>query len=1248
MFSLAAALTSAIGDTRPDRAVATIVSLWRALWSAAKWDSRHTFENGIGRLSRAGVQTRLLKELSGRCWIPEETRSQIADALLGPFAKNDASEAIFLNIAHFCLFDLVKQMLSDAGRSCDLEYWASRDVRYTARLQLSAPAMRSVQIYTKSLKRWLEGVDAPHRAHHAMYLVAADLEASEPDDENGEALSPDGYFDLIAALGWVWPSTGAGEVQADPARFDAEELIGRYFGLPTAIPGLDAIFAGSGPLVIDAPGIVAGDSAKPAQPIGGRVLVITGPYGSGKSTLVLELAVEVARKGGAAIVAAMEQSPEECLYALESFGIRTSSQTFQTVREMRAAIPLFSQAYTGKGVLAFLPITRSPEAMKDSESFGEFLTLLSERFTWMEAFPLRLIIVDPINSVLARSEELQPDGRRKLLDVFDRAKQRGINICLTRERAGDIDRDPPFEENIADTVLHVATARTDSALRRSIEVRKSRLQKEEPGRHDLSMRQGAGIRIFPSSASVARRANRAETPRQTRIPVSTGIDGLDRLLGRTGLLSGDIVALNGPPGSSRTLIGEHFLFVHQGVGESQKTAPKSLFVSDASYATILYQLQLVSAQRWNRPHYGRKNLEDIVICSVVADSVEPSQILQTIKDQFEHAKSENTHIDRVLVADISRWERHHGGEHGDPTFGHALMALLRSYGATCALLADYVTGDQTSLLRDVIVNGADCVLQFERMEFRGQVRQFVRATRSREMTHRRDLYEMIVAQGAVNVRSAGVLLRRDEKGNVRPVNIRLFLHADSPHHHEFNAKLEGAIQTSLADVRIDDQWSHYDPDMFRLSASSAVDEVQVMQLDEFQLPMGSDPDVEQKLFVYRPDQPDDFATDPGKLLTRLGRRIVTRDGTGLIAVPFYENISVLARHDQRMNEAAAKLGLTVPEFDALSSSSPDQAWLRLVEMGRKWEEQGKDYWFFSCPFSQPETVETYNCLFFEILLAFVQPNNSECGLATWLAAPEAKMAANIFRSLCCASHAHEREYFRSLKPSNNSHKKSHKLRLFTSEFDSNKNGPVVWRHWYNTLSEMMWDLEPVERSAISVHPLPGCKTSAGEWYLSVPAYSAAPELAWEIIHMITSPERELQRIYHGVGLPTRESYYRHTAPLNPASLISPFFHVSRSLLKTLVEDAFQRSQFPCYQRMTETISAHLQQILELPAPDQHSSKALEAQVNSVIDHLLESIDYIRESTVCSHCHQTSFDGVQLQHGLPREAETKVPVRGRTG
>jgi len=78
--------------------------------------------------------------------------------------------------------------------------------------------------------------------------------------------------------------------------------------------------------------------------------------------------------------------------------------------------------------------------------------------------------------------------------------------------------------------------------------------------------------------------------------------------------------------------------------------------------------------------------------------------------------------------------------------------------------------------------------------------------------------------------------------------------------------------------------------------------------------------------------------------------------------------------------------------------------------------------------------------------------------------------------------------------------------------------------------------------------------------------------------------------------------------------VSPFFHIPRTKLDQLVNGAFQRSQFPCYQQFSEVISAHLHRILDLPPskPDD-----LRKQIDSTVESLRDSINYIQDTTICS-------------------------------
>jgi hypothetical protein len=189
-------------------------------------------------------------------------------------------------------------------------------------------------------------------------------------------------------------------------------------------------------------------------------------------------------------------------------------------------------------------------------------------------------------------------------------------------------------------------------------------------------------------------------------------------------------------------------------------------------------------------------------------------------------------------------------------------------------------------------------------------------------------------------------------------------------------------------------------------------------------------------------------------------------------------------------------------------------------------------------------------------------------------------------------------------------------------------GPYVWRHWYNTLNAYLAAKSPEYRHRIRVQPLFGTITTAGEWYLAIPAYSAAPEIGWNLIQLFTSTERELQRVYLGVGLPTRKAFYGldATGPglvaakeRRGVATLSPFFDLDLKVLQQLVIRAFRRSQFPCYLRFTDTISAHLKRILELPEPARgENRKELYDQVDRIVNDLVANLAFVR-GDYCGTC-----------------------------
>ena len=162
------------------------------------------------------------------------------------------------------------------------------------------------------------------------------------------------------------------------------------FGLPTAIPGLDDLFGGGGLMLMEAAPGRAG-----TQRIGGRAVLTVGPFGTGKSLLSLQVAVEVARKGGVAWVMPLEQTTEECLYALQSTGGLPDGSPLRVATTVPEALHLLENPDGERGALILLRSIK--------ESFRDFVDAFDEHVRLMQKYPLRLIVVDPV-SALSQNE----------------------------------------------------------------------------------------------------------------------------------------------------------------------------------------------------------------------------------------------------------------------------------------------------------------------------------------------------------------------------------------------------------------------------------------------------------------------------------------------------------------------------------------------------------------------------------------------------------------------------------------------------------------------------------------------------------------------------------------------------------------------------------------------------------------------------------------------------------------------------
>jgi KaiC/GvpD/RAD55 family RecA-like ATPase len=1107
----------------------------------------------------------------------------------------------------------LEHLLGDVRRPAELRYAVMRQLRSRYGAVLSATLAEAFHLMADVARDLL--LKSPDRELELETDLVPPLyeAANAAHSAAGTAAFPRLMLDVCGAIGALVPVGSRGRVRFDPQALQGEYLLNQCFGLPTSIPGFDDLFGGGGLLLADAFQGPAHAGELEPDGVGARLVLTMGPFGSGKSLLSLQMAVEIARKGGVAWLTASEQSVEECRYALQSVGVSVNDPTFTFVSADVDAFPVLSQQTQGSGALIFLP----GRALK----YPEFIESLRTKLEWLRRYPLRMLIVDPFNAVYPTEDKTPTESRALTVDLLRDAKRAGVNIWMTSEQFGTGDPERRFEENIADTVIRVGVDRNGSP-QRFIEVSKSRLQRERSGRHVLTITSNQGIEIHPLPAVyIGEKSLRRDA--QELVETNLGIPGLRTVLGRRGVLSGDVVSLHGQIGAYQTVLGMQFL---RATDDAQAY---SLLVADFTENRMQ---ETVRAAYQQAPEGRSRPVENILLLPIEPGSADPGRILLEIHKILEKHRVLRKPVDRVLIANLSRWELEMPRiVAGDVGFGVALTSLLRRYAVTSLIVCGHLSESNRSSLSDLFLESADVVIDILRVDFRGQEKYYVRALKSHGGTHRRGRFELVVNESGLHIRAKESLVRVDAAGNVHPLRLRMFLHSETLNHRLYNKRLIGALRTALTPfVDVEPQNQRYDPNVLALGSSSGIDELQVLQLDEFQLPYRSS--YRDEAFpLYRFG--DETAALVADRIPRLRERSIemsddqTNSGNGagrLVAVPFYENMSLLACR-----------------YDLLGTRVFPQSWPELVKAYDRWKEQDHpdDELFFACHVSKSDQLESYNCLFLEMLYSQSEPPaGTECDLHSWLTRDwtQTKQAVSWFRTLIRPGH----------------------LKMFTPNWRLIKDSEwekrqvtvtaraAIGRHWYNTLNQTLSELKIEELQQVGVHALYGAKagsymTTAGEWYLAVPAYSAAPEVALDVIEYLTGPDKEMQRLNKGIGLPTRSQFYSVPSEAGVDAVgISPYFTMNPKVLRDLVENPFRRSCFDCYQLFAEVLSSHLHRILELPDPserEEHGEERLDRQMNEVIRSLIASIDFIRHRSMCEACRGRSRNQealAQLQQQRP--------------
>jgi KaiC/GvpD/RAD55 family RecA-like ATPase len=1161
-----ASLITACGGFR--EAVHAFMTFSRAFWTLCLDESERQ-KSPKRDLYRRGIDAERLRSLYGSALggpLSAETfqivKQRVTELDICRI-EEDGSYAIRRSVAN--PLDFIRATLQEARPDYELKYFVMQNIRRHYRFQQSAAAAHQFHALAIAVNALLvkriarNGTMGQTLTLEVHRDILPTLKQATEQSAVNTPHTIELFLETCRAVNYLRLSWRPNHVEVPALSIDAEFLLSRMFGLPTQIKGLDDLFGGGGIMFVDA--------AEPSDRIGigGRAVVTVGPFGSAKSLLTLQIAIEVARKGGVAWVMPLEQTAEECLYTMESMGCLRDDAPLCVATTVPEAIELLDHPVAGKGALILLRTVK--------EKFEDFLMTFEENVSLMAKYPLRLIVVDPISAVSQQGMGDDAEKRGRMLHLFDSIKRRGTNVWLVTEESSVTDG-TPYEEKIADTVIRLFSESRYGYSQRYIEIKKSRMQRELRGSHAFTIGPGRGITIYPSPAAVRSRL-RKRSERMAVAPIEFGLPSLDKILGKGSLYAGDIIVLQGPSGCSKTQVGLPFLLnADWGSGR-----PMLLSARD-SESTIRHTIGQFEAMMQAKAGEIRSS-SDIRVVAIEGGYVKPGYILQRLEDEFINSRLNDRPIGRVMIDNIAHWEFSCPYIREDETFGDTLIDMLRRHGVTAVLTCGEPRHDSESVLQRSILDNADCVIRFERIELRGASQIMLKVLKTRDMTHRKENFELLATPELLDVKTTSSLVRVGNDGSLSSVKIRLFLHSESEAQTAYNNTILMATRSTLSkEVVLESENPIQISRVLSLGESSSIDELQILQLDEFQLPVAYKT-MARDLYTFPKNAwgPKDW----GEILPPL--RSLSRTAKGYLVVPFYENVGLLAYRN----------GLPL---------ACTESWKELSIECMRWERDNEESGdvFFSFPMV---TSENFNVLFLEILFWLTGPpprmeeGIPSCVLREWLTSEESVEATIILHRLCRRAYALEHE--------------SGSLDLLRPATFKVTPRAQVWRHWYTTLNQMFSDMSTAERAEISVSTLPGNASVAGEWYLGVPSYSAAPDVGLRLIQLYTSKEAEIDRLKYGVGLPVRTSFYTQQA--SESTSVSPYFSMNTSRLLHAIEGALRRSSFGCYRRYSSILSTHLQSVLMLSWRDKQE---LDQAIQDRIIGLKQRLAFV-ESSACNWC-----------------------------
>ena len=458
--------------------------------------------------------------------------------------------------------------------------------------------------------------------------------------------------------------------------------------LSTGIEGLDEVLLG---------GLLAG-----------RIYLIKGQPGAGKTTLGLQFLIEGARQGESVLFITLSESEGELRANAAHHGWDLEGVDFLDIHPATEGISTENQySIFHPADVELIPVS--------NQILGALVRQKPSRVVFDSLTELRLLSRDPLRY------------RRQILALKSELLSRNITTLFLGESAKR-ELDAEIASIVQGVVALSLRKGQEGMTRRAIEVEKCRGSAYREGEHPLRIEHG-GIRVFPHLLALEHEHS------FERGWVRSGIESLDTMLGG-GLDRGTCTLITGNAGVGKTTLGSTIIAHAAANGERS-----AMYSFDEGPAEILYRAESVGLRLQDHIDSGLLELRKINPLLLY-----PDEFAAWIRVEVEQKNTKIVMIDSLNGYNQSMPDEKYLGGHI-----HQLITYLNRMGVTTLLINEVstVVGD-FAFTHFGLSYMADSVMLLRYYEYQGAIHKAVGVLKKRLSNHEKMLrsYEL-TGQGLV-------------------------------------------------------------------------------------------------------------------------------------------------------------------------------------------------------------------------------------------------------------------------------------------------------------------------------------------------------------------------------------------------------------------------------------------------------------------------------------------------------------------